>query len=151
MRNLSTALLTATLVLLGRTGEAYPTVVVGGNAAVRIDACAAFTEKLYRTNTGRLVARGHKALFEAYGAPVLSTHLGVKFTNLERRDLDSVVVTYTATYVGNHPHGTHEAVWRGRFAPGRQYDFLASGFEIGRLIQFPVRTIECRVTRVESR
>lgn len=145
-----TAVLSAlTLVLAGVAAAAFPTAITTTVYPVRIDACQAFTQKLFRTNTGRIVAPGHKGLLEHYVAPVWMTHLGVAFTNTGRRALHAVGIAYVVLDSSGQPRGAHEAVWRGRFDPGRRYEFNSAGFEIVRLIHVPVSTIECRVSRAE--
>jgi hypothetical protein len=129
--------------------RAYTTQVAQGNPAVRIDGCQAFTQRLYRTNTGRLVEPGHKALFERLVAPQWVTHLGAGFTNVGRRPIRDVQITFLVRDPQGRPRAAHDAVWTGPFAPGKRYDFEARGFAIGRTLHVPVRTVQCRVTRVD--
>lgn len=128
---------------------AYQTLLTQGDAAVRLDGCQAYTQRLYRTNTGRLVESSHKALFERLVAPEWVTHLGAGFTNVGRRTIRAVQVTFVVYDAQDRPRAYHDALWVGPFAPGKRYDFASRGYKIGRIIHVPVGAIECRVTRVD--
>jgi hypothetical protein len=131
--------------------SAYRTKVAQEQAAVRLRGCQAFIEKLYRTNTGRLVEPGHGGMFEWREAPEWHMHLGAGFTNLDRRVVRAVDVRYTIYDPSGARRAYYDATWRGWFVPHGHYDYTATGFKIAPIPAVPVKTITCSIVSVRYR
>jgi hypothetical protein len=143
------AVLLAGLLLASPAG-AFETVVLPTGGPIRLDACQAYTQKLLRTNTGRLVTPGHKALLEYYVGPVWLTHLGAAFSNTASRPVRALTVTYVIRDANHAQRASYDAVWRGRFLPGKSYDYRSSGFKTVEIVHVPIRTVDCIVTHVTT-
>lgn len=118
---------------------------------MRLRGCQAFIQKLYRTNTGRLVAPGHGSMFEWRTVPEWQMHLGAGFTNAGHRVVRVVDIRYTIYDPRGRRRAYYDATWSGWFVPRGRYDFTSTGFKIAPIPAVPVKTVTCAVAEVRYR